>query len=419
MFDTSIYQQGRGLRSGLQTGAAIGGMISDYNANNAVKEAALQIQNGANREQVIQGLMAKDPKAAQSLMNMLGGGQALQQNDQSLERGVQEIQALTQKVGMQSMQSAAMPLFGALFANDDKSRNSLITEAANVFVKSSPATAEMILGIKDLPDEQKAGALSGIVKTLRKSGIFPDDPSTMNQGGVAGEQIKMLREMEANNDPYAAQFKQMILPGERAQAQADVKVGTEKKLSPILANREAEKQTALEGTATGKAELQTKEQAVQKSTREMQAAEKSKADSVASINSQLQQLASISKHPGLDSAVGISSYAPSLRGGDAYNFERQLEKLDAQSFLAMVPSLSGMGALSNSEGAKVSASLSALDTGMSKEEFKRELKVIEGTLMKARERIGSGNLLTPEQVNDEQQTSQQQSNIGRFKVKVK
>lgn len=405
MFDTSIYQQGRGLRSGLQTGAAIGGMISDYNANNAVKEAALQIQNGANREQVIQGLMAQDPKAAQSLMNMLGGGQALQQNDQSLERGVQEIQELTQKVGMQSMQSAAMPLFGALFANDDKSRNSLIAEAANVFVKSSPATAEMILGIKYLPDEQKAGALSGIVKTLRQSGIFPDDPSTMNSQPADVAKFEYWKQLNpsATEEEQRAAYERIINPYERSFASGmgagQARIATELGLNPVIGAREAGKIQATEQTATGQAKLTQQQQAIEKNQQGISDAETQKQKAMQASKEALSLTRSLADNPKLGSVTGVSAMTPTFNpeSQDIINQANQLLALLTADNLKLMS-----GVLSETD----IKMLRDLSSGLNVSE-----KGIKGSEQAVRARLSDIAQKLEMSIGGKQAPSQQQSNV--------
>jgi hypothetical protein len=56
--------------------------------------------------------------------------------------------------------------------------------------------------------------------------------------------------------------------------------------------------------------------------------------------------------------------------------------------------------------------LSALNTGLSEEEFRAEMKVIRETLMQARDRLKTGNTLPPEQA------APAASTVGRFKIEV-
>jgi len=412
MFDTSIYNQGRSLESGLRAGTQIRNTINNFIDKDSVKKASARIQAGEDQQKVISELMAQSPQAAQQLMNLVRG-------QQDVDAGVQEVNALKQRVGEQTMRSAALPIFGALMTDDDKSRGALLNESAAVFEKQSPETANVIRQLSTLKGQQQFDAIGGLVKTLRNAGVFPDDPSQMlGQGTALSQNLALYDQAVAAGDTEKAELiKRNLDPYSRSLAggigAGEARLMTEQALNPVLGQREAGKIQATEGTATGQAKLQQEQQAAAKGERETAEAARSKENAVSSINQQLQQLNSLGKHPGFESAVGFSSYAPSIRGSSAYDFERQLEKFDAQSFMAMIPNLSGMGALSNSEGEKVSAALSALRTGMSEEEFKREMGVIQNTLMQARDRIKTGNLLKPEQ-----QQTQQPSSVGRFKIEV-
>lgn len=102
-------------------------------------------------------------------------------------------------------------------------------------------------------------------------------------------------------------------------------------------------------------------------------------------------------HPGRKTATGLSSkldprnYTP---GTDAYDFGRELESFDAVLFLSNIEKMKGMGALSNAEGAKVSAAAGAIKPGMSEKAFETNLKIIKTELQKAKNRIDAG--LTPQ-----------------------
>lgn len=407
MFDTGMYSQGRGLESGLRSGAAIGGMIKNNMSENSVQNAAARIQAGENQQAVISELMAQSPQAAQQLMNLLGG-------QQNLDAGATEIEALKTKVGMQTLQTAALPIFGAMMTDDAKARGALLNEAATVFEKQSPETAAIIKQIRGLEGKQQFDAVAGIVKSLRSAGVFPDDPSQLQQSTALGQNLSLYDQAMAAGDTERAELiKRNIDPNARAFAQADARVDMEQRLNPTLAAREAGKIGAVEQTATGSAQLAQEQQAVAKGERELSEAKRAKENAAAAINSQLQQIQRLESHPGFKSAVGFSSIAPSVPGSDAYGFEKQLEKLDAQSFMAMIPNLAGMGALSNAEGQKVSAALSALNTGLGEEEFRKEMKVIRETLMQARDRLKTGNMLAPEQ-----KEATAASTVGRFKIEV-
>ena len=237
------------LSSGLRSGAAIGGMIKGGMDTSAVQNAAQRIQAGENQQAVISELMAQSPQAAQQLMNLLGG-------QQNLDAGATEIEALKTKVGMQSLQQAALPIFGALQVDDDGVRGKLLNEAAAVFEKQSPETAAVIRQIGGLQGKQQFDAVAGIVKSLRSAGVFPDDPSQL-QGSMPADVSKFeyWKKMNPNATEAEARevYNKIIDPFYRSQASAQgaagVKLGTEQSMNDILAAREAGKVGAIEQTA--------------------------------------------------------------------------------------------------------------------------------------------------------------------------
>ena len=258
-----MYNQGRGIESGLRAGAAIGGAIRGNMDNTAVQNAAARIQAGENQQAVISELMAQSPQAAQQLMNLLGG-------QQNLDAGAAEVESLKTKVGMQTLQTAALPIFGAMQVDDDKARTNLLNEAAAVFEKQSPETAAVIKQIGGLQGRQQFDAVVGLVKSLRGAGVFPDDPSQLQQAvpaDVAKFQYWQQMNPDATPEEMREVYNQMTVPFYRSQASAqgaaDVKLATEQGMNPIIAAREAGKIGAVEQTATGGAQLTKAQQEVE------------------------------------------------------------------------------------------------------------------------------------------------------------
>lgn len=115
---------------------------------------------------------------------------------------------------------------------------------------------------------------------------------------------------------------------------------------------------------------------------QMAAQQKSAATEQAAITSQqvLDQTEKLLNHPGRKSGTGASSWMSSIPGTDAKGFAAQLETFKAQTFIPMVSALKGMGALSDAEGKKLSASVGALDQQMPEDEFESSLKDVMKTL---------------------------------------
>lgn len=101
---------------------------------------------------------------------------------------------------------------------------------------------------------------------------------------------------------------------------------------------------------------------------------------VDTFSTALDSLGELEKSPGLSKAVGVRSAFPTVPGSDAANFEARLDTFKAQTFLPMVSSLKGMGALSDAEGKKLSDAVGALSPKMSEEAFRSSIGKIRTQL---------------------------------------
>ncbi|WP_338286324.1 phage DNA ejection protein [Escherichia coli] len=101
---------------------------------------------------------------------------------------------------------------------------------------------------------------------------------------------------------------------------------------------------------------------------------------VDTLSTALDSLNEIEQSPGLSKAVGIRSAFPTVPGSDAANFEAMLDTFKAQTFLPMVQSLKGMGALSDAEGKKLSDAVGALSPKMSEKAFRDSIGKIRNQL---------------------------------------
>lgn len=126
-----------------------------------------------------------------------------------------------------------------------------------------------------------------------------------------------------------------------------------------------------------------------------QARLKSVEDGKSAIDNTMSTIDRLMNHPGRKMATGFSSLNPVnlVPGTSAYDFGKELESFDSKLFLSNIQSMKGMGALSNAEGAKVSAAAGAIKPGMSEKAFEENLGIIRKELEKAKGRMDSGNLL--------------------------
>jgi hypothetical protein len=88
-------------------------------------------------------------------------------------------------------------------------------------------------------------------------------------------------------------------------------------------------------------------------------------------------------HPGLTKGTGAGGdWMAWFNGSDAADFRAMVDTLKSQQFLAQAKQMSGMGALSDAEGARLERAVASLDTRQSAEQFKTNLSVVESLLNK-------------------------------------
>ena len=101
----------------------------------------------------------------------------------------------------------------------------------------------------------------------------------------------------------------------------------------------------------------------------------------------------------IGSAAGpVSSRMPTL-SQDTADFEALVETLGSQSFIAQIPNIKGMGALSNAEGEKLQAALQNFSLRQSPERLLENVKEAQRLVMKARKNMTARSGL-PETIPD-------------------
>jgi len=82
----------------------------------------------------------------------------------------------------------------------------------------------------------------------------------------------------------------------------------------------------------------------------------------------------------------VDSRFPTMQT-DVADFEALIENLDAQAFLAQVPQMKGLGALSENEGKKLAAALQSFNMKQSPEQFTSNAKEAQRFILKARKTL--------------------------------
>ena len=112
------------------------------------------------------------------------------------------------------------------------------------------------------------------------------------------------------------------------------------------------------------------------------------------IDNMLNNLDRILQTPGSTLNDALGAWDGSWIGGvldtfdqDVQDFASLVENLDAQAFLAQVPQMKGLGALSENEGKKLSAALQSFNRKQSVEQFTANAREAQRLMLKARENL--------------------------------
>ncbi len=107
-----------------------------------------------------------------------------------------------------------------------------------------------------------------------------------------------------------------------------------------------------------------------------------------SIDNMLNTIERIKKNPSLNDVVGsIEGRLPVVFSDEAADATALIETLGSQAFLAQIPNIKGMGALSNAEGEKLQAALQNLGRVQSEKQFRASLDEAGRLLKKGREAL--------------------------------
>lgn len=107
-----------------------------------------------------------------------------------------------------------------------------------------------------------------------------------------------------------------------------------------------------------------------------------------SIDNMLNTIERIKKNPSLNDVVGsIEGRLPVVFSDESADATALIETLGSQAFLAQIPNIKGMGALSNAEGEKLQAALQNLGRVQSEKQFRASLDEAGRLLKKGRENL--------------------------------
>lgn len=114
----------------------------------------------------------------------------------------------------------------------------------------------------------------------------------------------------------------------------------------------------------------------------------------ASAAAQLGVIDQAIKHPGRETATGLSSTTDPrnfIPGTDATNFQVLLDQIGGAAFLQGFQSLKGGGAITEIEGKKAEQAIARLNRAQSDEEFKKSLQDLREVLVTANKSLNGGS----------------------------
>lgn len=342
------------------------------------------------------------------------------QKAQTLQGVRQNNMALQQAQELQQREAQGREALQAYYKSGGQDRDALINGIMN-----SPELANNVLsgiGIADKRQEEQAAADVARLWQTRsnpesfRGAVAQRIDAVMQRGGNPSDTVQLG--MIYEKDPMEAETQ---LKGIAAALEAkgyktgvfDVAAGTEPMTAFQAAStdlrrqelelkrfdamqKQLESQLARETNDLKKQELQ---QRISENEMKMQDAKKQKETAARErdadlnqayfgIDNMLNTVARVKSAPKLDSVVGsIQGRMDAYIDDEAAATIRLIENLGSQAFMAMIPSLKGMGALSNAEGDKLAASLQNLSRVTSEKAFRETLNEVERLMNKSRKFI--------------------------------
>lgn len=245
-----------------------------------------------------------------------------------------------------------------------------------------------LTGAKYQKEVFSAGQEAKLRDELSKLGANATQEQVLGVVTKYGSPDRVLAALQASSDRAAQRENAMQMAKDRIDAQIQIakdRGATAKDIAQM--QMEGRQQMAAITQSMQQQSLDIRQQAADEKKK---AAEQQKLGVVASFDSALDTLDTISKHPGKSAGVGFGGAQLSMiPGTNAAGFAAQLETFKAQTFLPQVQALKGMGALSDAEGKKLTAAVGALSQSMKQSEFDAQVGKIKRDLEAARSRVGS------------------------------
>lgn len=263
------------------------------------------------------------------------------------------------------------------------------------------AYAQVLHSVSAIPGGDKIlSNLAALGKEQREAELHPD---VVRKGKADADKAvaqATTEEVTAQNAPQNAILDLQKKGWDIKKLQSDIDIN--KQNSRIAAMNAA---IAREGNDLKRQELQLKvNEAI--TARDTRLREKVTEVESARLNmdNMLNTVDRILSNKSLDDVLGsIEGRMPAVMGSGLDDEESDaialIETLKSQAFLAQIPNIKGMGALSNAEGEKLQSALQNLDRAQSETQFRSSLKEAQRLVLKARKNVAD-RYGVPESVPD-------------------
>ncbi|WP_431731954.1 phage DNA ejection protein [Atlantibacter hermannii] len=337
-------------------------MIPDFR-----REALMETQNRVGQQAVIESQM-KNAQAQKANQRRDAFYEAIQsatpEQLPALRRQFPEFaQTIQQEIGIQSAEHASF-VNGALNNLSVAAASGNPQQVQMAIQQSGPALAS--LGVA--PDQamqlyQKDPERFGGILNAARLATLPID----KQFDVESDRAKLAETIRSNRAGEAIQIRGQNISAQNAALSREIQRAE-------VQDKVLDRQIARETNQIKLEELKQKQLDVRSKAESARADRQAAAQgAVDTFSTALDSLNEIESSPGLKKAVGFNSAFPTIPGTDAANFEARLDTFKAQTFLPMVASLKGMGALSDAEGKKLSDAVGALSPKMSEDAFRSSI----------------------------------------------
>lgn len=367
--EQSGFQQAmQGIQSGLQTGAGIASGIDQYRQGQA-KDAARERQAAFNTA-FGQAYQSGDKKAVTDLIGKFP----------------EQFAAIKQIAGFQDEQqnkafgSLGLQLKGAIESNNPQAAAQLIAANKDVLRNAGPGfEPEGLLAVL----QKDPQALAQRADMFALTSLGPEQYYKVSGQRETNQTNRRGQDITARGQDVTMRgqdLQQQEGQANRAIAAANLGLRQQElKIKAIEANnKDIDRSLARETNDLRRQELQQKLES--NAAKSAQAKADLAATATTALNTYdrgIKTVDDILASPGLSSVVGVPGPSRYIPGTDAQATIGLIETLKSQTFLNEVEKMKGLGALTESEGAKITSAVGSLNTSMSEKDFQKSLRQIQ------------------------------------------